>query len=212
MSPAWLVVFLLGLIALLLLVTAVLAFRGRRVGGGLASLVTALVLAVLATAIGAAAWAFAGFQALTRETVAATLRIERDEADSERFTVHVDVVGGEERTIRLRGDQVVVDAYIVKWHPWANALGLATAYRLDRIGGRFRSIDDERTQPRTVEPLSEVLPGMAAQLFATIEGSPWLEPLVDARYGSGTFVSVDTGDLLEVRVSTSGLLVRPLSP
>ena len=35
-----------------------------------------------------------------------------------------------------------------------------------------------------------------------------LEPLVDASYGSGTFTEADRRSVVEVRVSTSGLLLR----
>jgi hypothetical protein len=36
----------------------------------------------------------------------------------------------------------------------------------------------------------------------------FLTPLLDAEYGSGTFVPADKPAELEVRVSTSGLLIR----
>ena len=38
-----------------------------------------------------------------------------------------------------------------------------------------------------------------------------IESLVDARYGSGTFVAADAENTIEVRVSATGLLARPLS-
>lgn len=212
MSPIWLIVVLLVLLALLLTVSAVGAFRKRRVmGGAVASLVAVLLVAVAAAA-GAAAWSLAGFEALTRETVAATVRIETDPDQTDAFDAHVRFASGEERTFRLAGDQVVVEAQIVKWHPWAHMAGLTTAYRLDRIAGRYRDLDAERTRPRTVESLSEELPPFAATLFRAAEGRSWLEPLVDARYGSGTFVAADADDLVEVRVSTSGLLMRSVTP
>ena len=212
MAPIWLIVGLLIVIALLLLASAVGAFRGRKPGGGIVSLLAALALGATGVAAGTAAWAFASFRSLSQESVAATIRIERPDPSSSEFLAHVRVVGGEERTFQLSGDQVVVDAQIVKWHPWANALGLTTAYRLDRIAGRYRSVDDERTRPRTVASLADDLPELADRLFTGIEARPWLEPLVDARYGSGTFVTADADDLLEVRVSTSGLLMRASSP
>jgi hypothetical protein len=36
-------------------------------------------------------------------------------------------------------------------------------------------------------------------------------PLLDAEYGSGTFVMADRPATLEVRVSTSGLLIRSVT-
>lgn len=212
MSPAWLIVVLLALVALLLLVSAAGSFRRRKVAGGtLAALVGALLVA-LAAATGSAAWSLASFQALTRETVAATIRIEPRADRPDTFDAHVRFASGEERSYRLAGDQVVVEAQIVKWHPWAHLAGLTTGYRLDRIAGRYRDLDDERTRPRTVESLSDELSPFAAQLFDAVEGRAWLEPLVDARYGSGTFVAADAAAWVEVRVSTSGLLVRPVAP
>ncbi|MDZ7801543.1 MAG: hypothetical protein U5K81_12225 [Trueperaceae bacterium] len=62
-------------------------------------------------------------------------------------------VGRAARTFALAGDQVWLDAQIVRWHPAANLVGLHTAYRLERIGGRYRTLDDERTAPRTVAAL-----------------------------------------------------------
>src|SRR2546427_1701905 len=40
---------------------------------------------------------------------------------------------------------------ILKWHALANLLGLSTAYELDRVGGRFRAIEQERATPRRSE-------------------------------------------------------------
>lgn len=212
MSPIWLVVVLLALVAVLLVVSAARALRSRHFLGGLTSLLLAALLAAVAALAGTAAWAFASFDLLTRETVAATVRIEPVEGREVRFRAHVRTSGLEERTFDIAGDQIYVDARIVKWHPWVSALGLPTAYRLDRIGGRYRSIDDEQTQPRTVLSLSPEAPRLANDLFDALSGRAWLEPLVDARYGSGTFTAADAVRTVEIRVSTSGLVTRPIDP
>jgi hypothetical protein len=207
MSPIWLIVILLAFIAVLLLASAIGSFRSSsRLRGSLAVLVAALVLAVGAVA-GTAAWSLASFQMLTREATAATIEIEP--RGNATFLATVLFTGGGERRFVLRGDQVYVDALIVKLHPWANAIGLPTGYRLERIGGRYRSLDDERAMPRTVELLSdEVRPGFAADAYDWLTGQDWLRPLIDARYGSGTFLAADAPKSIEVRVSTTGLLMR----
>ena len=87
----------------------------------------------------------------------------------------------------------------------ANALGLRTAYELDRVGGRYRDVQRERTAPRTVYPLGD---DRTVDLFDLRQRYAWLSPLLDAEYGSATFVSVPRPAELEVRVSTSGLLMR----
>lgn len=206
MSPVWLIVVLLAVVAVLLAVSAVSAFRRRApVSGGLGLLVAILVLA-LAGATGAAAWSLARYEALTRETLAAVIRVEP--TGPSRFRADVEIPGGEVRRFELSGDQVWIDAQIVKWHPWANVIGLHTAYRLDRIGGRYRSVDDERTLPRSVDSLHDADDEFASNLYDWVGRQPWLRPLVDAQYGSGSHLAADAAAVVEVRVSSSGLLMR----
>jgi len=88
-------------------------------------------------------------------------------------------------------------------------IGLHTAYRLDRIGGRYRSVDDERTRPRSVEPLHDD-DGFASDLYDWVGRQPWLHALVDAQYGSGSYLAADAAVRVEVRVSSSGLLMRAI--
>ena len=207
MSPVWLIVVLLAVVAVLLGVSAVSAFRRRApVSGGLGLLVGLLVLA-LAGATGAAAWSLARYEALTRETLAAVIQVEP--TGPSRFRADVEIPGGEVRRYELFGEQVWIDAQIVKWHPWANVIGLRTAYRLDRIGGRYRSVDDERTLPRSVEPLHDE-DGFASDLYDWVGRQPWLHALVDAQYGSGSYLAADAAARVEVRVSSSGLLMRAI--
>lgn len=205
MSPIWILVALLVVVALLSLGSGTRALTRRSFTSGGFGVLVGLLLLALATATGTAAWSLTRFQALTRETTAATIRLEP--SGQQRFLATVEIADEPSRTFELSGDQVWVDARIVKWHPYANAVGLHTGYRLERIGGRYQSLDDERTAPRTVEPLSEE--DLAGGLFGWVERQPWLRPLVDAEYGSGTYVSAGEPASLQVRVSSSGLLIRP---
>src|SRR5229473_2931714 len=100
------------------------------------------------------------------------------------------------------------DAHILKWHPWVNILGLHTAYELDRVTGRYRDVTEERTKPHTAYALARPTP---VDLFA-IARRRLLGPLVDAEYGSAAFVPAATHAEYEVRVSTSGLLMRQVPP
>ena len=98
-----------------------------------------------------------------------------------------------------------MDAHILKWKPLVNFLGLHTSYELDRVAGRYTRLQDEKSKPRTVFPLSQ---DKAINLFRLRQKYALLKPLLDAEYGSGTFVPADKPAELEVRVSTSGLLIR----
>jgi hypothetical protein len=49
-------------------------------------------------------------------------------------------------------------------------------------------------------------------LFSLRQRYTLLSPLLDADYGSATFAAADSPVQYEVRVSTTGLLIRQLSP
>ena len=112
---------------------------------------------------------------------------------------------GREVTLGVAGDQLLVDAHILKWHPVANILGLHTQYELDRLTGRYEDIVEERTAPRTVHSLKTDKP---ADLFHLVRQYSLLALLVDTEYGSATYIRVDRPARFEVRVSTTGLLIR----
>jgi hypothetical protein len=159
-------------------------------------LVTALLFATLTVST----W---GYRALTREVVVLVITTTR--TGPQRFDALVEFPGGGAEIYPLAGDEFYVDARILKWKPIANVLGLHTEYTLDRISGRYRSLADERDQPRTIYPLSSEQP---LDLFELRRSYPLLAPLVDAEYGSATFTPVEDQVRFEVRLSTTGLLVR----
>jgi hypothetical protein len=76
---------------------------------------------------------------------------------------------------------------------------------MDRISGRYLNIDDEQSSPRTIFALS---PPKPLDLFELRSRHPLLGWLVDAEYGSGTFIATDDQAMFDVLVSTSGLLIR----
>jgi len=145
----------------------------------------------------------AGYEPLTREEVAATIRVEP--TGPQRFDAIVRLPDGRSERFSLAGDEIYVDAHILKWKPLANRLGLHTAYELDRIAGRYQALKDEQAQPRTVHALGSPRP---FDLFTLRRRYPALAPLLDAEYGSASFVAVSRPVDLEVRVSTTGLLIR----
>lgn len=145
------------------------------------------------------------YRALTREDLAATIHAEPVGPSQFRVTIHLP--DGRTDSYWLAGDEVYVDAHILKWKPWANLLGLHTAYELDRIAGRYHLIEDERRRPRTVYPLAT---DPLVDLFALRRRYAWLESVVDAEYGSAAFFPTRDRIAIELRVSTTGLLFRPL--
>lgn len=192
-------------LAVAFLVSAVAAFRRRSiVGGGGRFLVAGLFLALAALAATVSV-AMRGYRALTYQEVAA--RVHTTPVGPQRFRATVTLADSSVHMFDLAGDAVYVDAHILKWHPWVNILGLHTAYELDRVAGRYRDLNEERSRPRTVESLSR---DRSVDMFDLARRYRWLKPLVDAEYGSAAFVSAGEFTTWEIRVSTTGLLARPV--
>lgn len=147
-----------------------------------------------------------GYRALTREDLAATIQAEP--TGPSQFRVTVQVPGKQPEQFQLSGDEIYIDAHILKWKPWANLFGLHTAYALDRLAGRYHAIEDESGKPHTVYSLGGT---RTVDLFSLRRRFAWLHPVVDAEYGSAAFFPARDPVSLELRVSTTGLLFRPLT-
>jgi hypothetical protein len=156
---------------------------------------------------GAVALGVQGYQALAHENVAAYVTVRP--VGEQRFTASFRFADGREATFELAGDEIYVDAHILKWKPLVNVLGLHTAYELDRVAGRYHGIDQERSAARTVYLLGRDKP---VDLFSLRRRYAFLSPLLDAEYGSATFVPVTRPTELELRVSITGLLIREAAP
>src|SRR6266700_7570324 len=177
---------------------------GRLLAGGVRGLAGLLCIA-LALLAGAIAVGLRGYRALTFEELAATVKTEP--IARQRFRATITLPDRRLAMYELAGDAFYVDAHILKWHPLANLLGLHTAYELDRVGGRYNAIADERTKPHTMYTLARA---RRLDLFSLARRFPLFRPLVDAEYGSAAFVAATRPVEYEVRVSTTGLLMRPI--
>lgn len=200
----WGVLPLIGIVAAAVGVVLVLASLAalRRARPGAFALRAIVGLALLA--LGALVTGLHGYAALTHEELAA--RIDVRPTATQRFEATFSFADGQVATYELAGDELYVDAHILKWKPVANVFGLHTLWSLDRVAGRYRAIEQERSAPRTVYPLA---PMPVVDLFELRRRFAWLAPLYDADYGSASFVPVAGPAQLELLVSTSGLLIRP---
>jgi hypothetical protein len=202
-TPFVLVAIVVGALGVILVGAGLVALFRLRVWRFTVRTLFGLLLVTLGVFAGGIALGVQGYQALTREDVAA--RISLQPSAPQQFTAVVRYADGRSRTFDLKGDEIYVDAHILKWKPIANLIGLHTAYELDRISGRYQEIAQERSAPRTVYLLRDERP---VELFRLRQRYSFLAPLYDAEYGSASFVQVKQPTELEVRVSTSGLLLR----
>ena len=204
-EPLVLVVIVFGVLSALFLVAAFASVRRQRWLGSFGTLILAVLFLSLAALAATVSVATRGYRALTHEEVAATVVTEPSGPD--RFRATFTFADGRKEAYEIAGNAVYVDAHIVKWHPVANVLGLHTAYQLDRVGGRYDSLEDEQRKPRSIFTLSAPKP---VDIYHLARSLAFLAPIVDTQYGSATFVSARQATAVELRVSTSGLLFRPI--
>ena len=195
---------ILGILSLAAGGSAFFALVRARIGRFVFRSFIALVLFVAASVLALISLGVQGMRALTHEETAA--RIKLVPVAPQRYSATVSFADGRVEKFELAGDQIYIDGHIVKWTPLANMLGMQTSYRLDRISGRYRTLEQENTAPRTVYALGT--PAIV-DLVALGRRLP-LADFFDAEYGSATYVPVEGPVELELKVTTSGLLLRPL--
>ncbi|HEX4152041.1 MAG TPA: hypothetical protein VHY75_07505 [Steroidobacteraceae bacterium] len=195
-----------GLTGLLLLITAIRRFRLHHVSSGLFHGISAAVLFLTAAFLFLLGINLRTYQQLTNEAPAGDIQFAK--VGAHQYNGVLTYPNGEVAYFPLSGDEWQVDARILKWTPIANLMGFDTAFRLERISGRYTSIEDERSQPRTVY---ELHPPSEIDLWKLVHDyHRWL-PWFDALYGSATYVPMADGALYEIKASPSGLLARPLN-
>ena len=200
-----LVLFILFAVFFLLsLITLAVTVKERKWLKGAGKTAQCLLLLAMTGFFAMTALGIRGYEAFTREEAVARMSVRP--AGEERFTVLFEFPDGAVKTFELLGDELYVDAHVLKWTPVGNLLGLHTLYELDRVSGRYRSLEEERRKPRTVYALSE---RQGIDLFDVRRRCSFLKWFVDAQYGSATFVPAGVEEELVLWISMSGLLIRP---
>lgn len=202
-SPFFLAGTAFGLLGVILTLAGIVALLQLRPLRFTIRTLAGLIFLALGALAGTIALGIQGYQALTRENIAARISVRT--AGPQRFEAAFHFPDGREAAFALAGDEIYIDAHILKWKPLANVLGLHTAYELDRVAGRYHAIEQERSAARTIYSLGQEKP---VDIFVLRQRYAFLAPLLDAEYGSATFVPVTRPAELELRVSTTGLLIR----
>ena len=192
-----------ALLTLIFFIATVAALRKKKLFSSTFRFLLALLALSSAGLLGIIVIATEGYRALTHEEIAAVVNTEP--IGAKEFTAHFRFPDGHEASYRLAGDALYVDAHILKWKPIVNILGLHTAYELDRVAGRYMDLKEERESIRTVFLLSRDKP---VNMFTLRQHYSLLRPLLDAEYGSASFINSDKPAHFEIRVSTTGLLIR----
>ncbi|WP_043316731.1 hypothetical protein [Microbulbifer sp. HZ11] len=167
---------------------------------GLLLLVGALLIVLVALDV-------YSYRNLGDEHSVGTVSFER--LGSQHYMVKFADEDGISQEFELYGDQWQLDARMLKWKGALARWGIEPAYRLDRLSGRYLTLQDERNKARSVYPLEQSSHGV--DLWNFLREMNNRVPMVDAVYGSATFLPMQDGAVYEVRISHSGLLARPLN-
>jgi len=202
-NPLTVSVLLFAFLGIIFFILTIAALKKKKLFGTAMNLVTALLMLSLSALFGTISFAIQGYHALTKEELAATVKVQP--VGEQKFVARFFMPDGSEKLFSIAGDQLYVDAHILKWKPIANIFGLHTSYELDRVAGRYTVLSDETTKVRTVYSLSKERP---LDMFDLRKRFAFLNPLLDAEYGSATFINSNSPDEFRVMVSTTGLLIR----
>jgi len=132
--------------------------------------------------------------------------LDVSELDSQQYEVGLSIPGSGRATYPINGDLWQLDARVIVWGGVFSLLGMKTAYRLERISGRYYSLEEEVNKSRTVYELGSA--ASPVDIWALVSRYPWI-PGIEARYGSGTYVPMLDGAVFTIHVRKDGLLAKP---
>ncbi len=161
----------------------------------------------------AALFVFVGLDLVTYQRILSDkpiLTISFQKQDEQIFTSTVSYIEeGTENSYELYGEQWQIDARVIRWRGLIAMFGTKPGYRLDRLSGRYYSLEDERRKKRSVHQLTQSEYWLDMWDWAKENGR--FLPVFDAVYGSATFLPMEDGAIYQVSLSASGLVATPLN-
>ena len=109
----------------------------------------------------------------------------------------------------ILGDQWQLDAGFVKWKGVGVLLGLPSLYRLERLTGRYASVDE---QNRATKLSHNLAPRVLFDVFLAVHGNRFFGALVDAEFGSSVFMDINPGQRYRVYRTEDALIARVVEP
>lgn len=206
LSPMLVIAVLTGLLSVYYLLALLTRIKRLKLLSALRRLTALAVFASITGMLSLLMVGTQGYHALTKEVPAATIKVSPTGEQS--FHATMKFADGSQQSFSLKGDELLVDAYVLKWKPWTNILGLHTAYRLDRVSGRYKVIDDETRKQRSVFAINN---SGGKGLAQWREDFSALSFLLDVEHGSASFVDAEDSKEFQLMVTTDGLLLRPLT-
>lgn len=170
-------------------------------------------LIALAATLSLAALDVYSYQQLNGEQAIAKLRFEYNSPHS--FDVSIETPVGEPQRYPLNGDLWQLDVKVLTWNTRLAALGLQPGYRLDQLSGRYYSLEDEHSKAGTVYDLGRaanpLILGLELDVWSWLQQDGRLLAIIDAGYGTASYLPMKDGAEFTISLAASGLVVRPLN-
>jgi hypothetical protein len=128
-----------------------------------------------------------------------------DKTGEQDFFVELTRSTGVRSSYQVLGDQWQLDVKMVALH----GLGEVgqPSYKLDRLSGRYLSLEQEKQDQRSVYSLGG---HQKLDVWSWISTADWL-PVLSATYGTAAFMPMDDGAIYQVRLFKKGLLAEPVN-
>jgi hypothetical protein len=144
------------------------------------------------------------YQQLLSEVPIATISIY-EKGDQQYDLTLVDADNNEHR-FDIYGDQWQLDARLLTWVGPLAAAGQKPLYRLDRISGRYVSLEQARNDQQSVFSLDQSSYIDLWEVFNQFQS--W----IDVSYGSAVYMPMANGAVFSVHLTAKGMNVRPINP
>ncbi len=138
------------------------------------------------------------------------LSVSIQKTGEQKYDITVlDIDNSTEETYEVYGDQWQVDARIIRWKGFIEMFGAKPGYRMERLSGRYYSLEDEHRKQRSIHELSSSSYGL--DMWAWVHENGGFMPLFDAVYGSAAYLPMQDGAIFEVSLGVTGLAARPVN-
>jgi len=167
-------------------------------------------LIFLAFAIGIAliAWDLSNYEELLEEKPIASVSFVKNGEQLYTATLSY-YIEKEPQSFEIHGDQWQVDARIIRWTGLVSALGAKPGFRLDRISGRYFSLEDERRKTRSAFSLEDTSPTI--DIWKIMQNHGDMIPGIDAVYGSAAYLPMADAATYQLSLSQNGLTAIPVN-
>jgi len=163
----------------------------------------AMSLIILAAASILSLFDLLSYQQLMAEVPIATISVF--ERADQQYDLTLATVDGVEQRFEIFGDQWQLDARLITWVGPLAALGGKPLYRLDRVSGRYVSLEQARNARQSIYQLER---SGYVDIWQVAKKIPlW----IDANYGSAVYMPMENGAVYSVHLTAKGMNVRAVN-